>query len=165
MVLSGSAHLLQDTTPVLLVAAVVGSTPKDAPGEIMLSFGQEPGVFSIERNDGRCLLTMKWELTFKLQAAVHILVLQNRLLRGEPPELPGNVYGVFTFAGGARATPIECSWDVNAAGVIYRPAADAADVFEFILSEAAAIGLATGLAEQHAKNGVARQLAAMTSKT
>jgi hypothetical protein len=121
-----------------------------------MSFTREHGVFTTACDGVNCGIVVKWDVALRLMALVHVLVLQNRLLRGEPPELrivPDRTR-IFTLTGGLRSAPIECTWNAETADVTCGPvAAGAADQFELVLKEDAATELVVALAERMARNG------------
>jgi hypothetical protein len=85
-------------------------------------------------------------------------LLQNRILRGELPELrvSPNRTRVFKLTGGRRTTAIECSWNDQTADVrCGRDPEGAPDEFELLLGEEAATDLVLALAAQIANNGTA----------
>jgi hypothetical protein len=158
MELWGSSYLLQEAQPLRLVGTIGSSTERARPGRIRLSFHQEPGVFAVVQARGEWQLVVKWDLALNLIALVHILVLQNRLLRGEKPELgaPAQRDRVFTVSGGGRASFIVCSWDSSMKGIeCHEAAGGGPDQFELELMEEAAVELVAALAERVATNGVA----------
>ncbi len=97
-------------------------------------------------------------------ALVHVLVVQNRLLRGETPEVRvrPDRKRVFNVTGGLRSGPIECSWDAGTADIRCGPVVGGGgDQFELVIEEEAAAELVATLAERIAWNGTttARQQA------
>lgn len=156
----GSSYLLQDVQPVRLVGTIGSSTDRARFGAIRVSFHQEPGVFSLMHDGGRSQLVAKWDLALTLMALVHVLVLQNRLLRGETSELrqaPGRER-VFTVAGGGRGSPIVCSWDSSTIEVECSAVGEGGSgQFELVVKEEAAAELVATLADRIATNGVAAQ--------
>ncbi|MDC0746391.1 hypothetical protein [Polyangium mundeleinium] len=151
----GSSYLLHDAESVRLVATLGSSTDIVGTGTIYVSFVQEP-VFAVTRNGSRCELVVKWDVALRLMALVHVLVLQNKLLRGEAPEIRGapDRAQVFEVTGGLRSSPIVCSWDASTAGVEFRPVHEGmADPFELVMKEEAAVELVLTLAERIAHNG------------
>jgi hypothetical protein len=159
MELWGSSYLLQDVQPVRLVGTIGSSTERAAPGTIRVSFHQEPGVFAVMQDGVGSQLLAKWDLALRLMALVHVLVLQNRLLRGEKPELrSAERERVFSVAGGGRASPILCSWDSSTMDVECHAVGEGEpDQYELVLKEEAAAELVAALAERIATNGIAAQ--------
>jgi hypothetical protein len=125
-------------------------------GVIIICFTQEPGVFSATRNESKYELVAKWDMALRLMSLVHILVLQNRLLRGETLDgkvAPGRTR-IFDMSEGWRTSPIVCSWDAEITDVQCSPANEGSpDQFELVLKEEAAAELVAALAETIALNG------------
>jgi len=89
-------------------------------------------------------------------ALVHVLVLQNRLLRGEAPEVrvASDRKRIFCVTEGWRMSPIVCAWDASTADVESGPVhGGTADQFELVVKEEAAAELVMALAERIALNG------------
>lgn len=157
----GSSYGLQDVSPVRLIGGIAGSTPPDAPGTIRISFVQDAGVFSTVHEELTRRIIVKWDVALRLIALMHVLVLQNRLLRGESPDLriTRDRARLFSLTGGARSSAIECSWSATTSEVTCEPVAGGApDQFELVLGEDAAAELVAALAERIAINGVAKAL-------
>lgn len=159
MELWGSSYLLQDVEPVRLVGTIGSSTEQAGSGKIRVSFHQDPGVFAVMQDGVRSQLHAKWDLALRLMALVHVLVLQNRLLRGEEPALvvPSQMGRLFTVAEGRRASPVVCSWASSTVDVECNPVSDGGpDQFELVLKEDAAVELVVALAQRIATNGITR---------
>lgn len=108
------------------------------------------------RKETKCELVAKWDVALRLMALVHVLVLQNRLLRGEVPEVrvASDRMRVFSVTEGWRTSPIVCSWDAATVDVECNPVGEGmADQFEIVLKEEAAAELVMALAERIALNG------------
>jgi hypothetical protein len=155
MELWGSSYLLQDVEAVRLIASLGSSTDQESPGLVKVSFTQEPGVFATARRQQQSEIVAKWDVALRLMALLHVLVLQNKLLRSETPEIrvPSGKVRVFTVSGGWRSSPIVCAWNAATVEVECRPVEGAADQFELVLKEEAAAELAMSLAERFARNG------------
>jgi hypothetical protein len=125
-------------------------------GAIRFSFTQERGVFAVAWNESRCELIIKWDVALRLMALMHILVLQNRILRSETLDIrvmPDRMR-VFNVSEGWRASPIRCSWDAASTDVKCSPAsAESTEQFDLVLKEEAAAELVVALAERIARNG------------
>jgi hypothetical protein len=161
---SGSTYLLQDVEPVRLIG-VVGSWTEDGSGSVVVSFSHEPGVFTVTQSESEGELVVKWDVALKLMALLHIVVLQNKILRGETHEMRGapTQARVFTVTGGGRCSPITCRWEAMTLAVECKPVTDGPnDQFELVLTEAAATELVTDLAERIAANGTATPKAGRT---
>lgn len=74
MELWGSSYLLQDVAPTRLIATLGSSTPREAAGSVMLSFTQEPGVFTTVQRGSTRAVVMKWDLALRLMSLIHVLV-------------------------------------------------------------------------------------------
>jgi hypothetical protein len=112
-----------------------------------------------------CKIIVKWDVALRLMSLLHVLVLQNRLLRGESPELriTRDRSRIFVLTGGARSSEIECSWSAKVGEVTCEPViGGAADQFELVLGEDEAAELVMALAERIASNGAAKALAGGT---
>jgi hypothetical protein len=167
MELWGSSYLLHDTEPVRLVGILGSSTAKVGSGVIRLSFDQEPGVLFFACEESRCELVVKWDVALRLMTLMHVLVLQNRLLRGEAPENRemSERARVFDVTGGSRMSALVCSWDSSTADVEYCSVHEGiAEQFELVMKEEVAVELVVSLAETMALNGttIARKNSDMT---
>ena len=153
---------MHDAEPVRLVGTLGSSTGRAGSGVIRLSFNQESDVFFVACKESKCELVVKWDVALRLIALVHVLVLQNRLLRGEAPEIRdvSERTRIFDVTGGLRMSAIVCSWDASTADVECRPVHEGiAEQFELVVKEEAAAELVMSLAERMAFNGttVARE--------
>jgi len=86
-----------------------------------------------------------------------ILVLQNKILRGEAPEVrvASDRARVFDVTEGWRMSPIVCSWEASTVDVQCGPVHEGmADQFELVVNEEAAAELVMALAARIAFNGV-----------
>jgi hypothetical protein len=156
MELWGSSYLLHDAEPVRLVGTLGSSTDRGGSGVIRLSFNQEPGVLFAAFKESKCELVVKWDVALRLIALVHVLVLQNRLLRGEAPEIRdvSERTRIFDVTGGSRMSAIVCSWVASTVDIECRPVHDGvAEQVELVVKEEAAAELVTSLAERMALNG------------
>ncbi|MEO7596683.1 MAG: hypothetical protein ABI134_36090 [Byssovorax sp.] len=139
-----------------LVATLGSSTGRVGSGVIRLSFNQEPGVLFVMCKESKCELVVKWDVALRFMALVHLLVLQNRLLRDEAPEIRhvSERTRIFDVTGGLRMSAIVCSWDASTADVECRPVHEGiAEQFELVVREEAAAELVMSLAERMALNG------------
>lgn len=155
--LCGSSYLLQDVAPVRLVGALGSATARPGPGMVRLSFTQEPGVLTVTHDESGWRLVIKWDLALRLMALLHVLILQNMLLRDEAPKVrvAPDRSRVFTVTEGQRASSIVCSWNEAADDVECNLVEGTADELELTLKEGAAAELIMALAERIALNGTA----------
>lgn len=162
---NGSSYLLQDFAPIHLIGIVGASTPADARGTVKLTFAQQTEVFVAELGELRCKIIVKWDIAVRLIALIHILLIQNCIIRGTRLDLrisPDRVR-VFNVTGGRRTTSIEFSWSADALDVKCGLSPDGGPHdFELLLGEEAAAELVSALAEQIANNGTAMNVAATT---
>ena len=155
MELWGSSYLVQDCSPIKLVAMMGSSTPRESSGSVRISFMQEPGVLTVAEDASEVVLVVIWDVAVKLIALLQVLVLQNRLLRAETPLHTTIPLGrVFKVTGGAPSGNIVCSWAVGASEVKCRTVSDSVDQFELIIQEEAASQLAFAIAETLASTGL-----------
>lgn len=151
----GSSYLIQDVEPVRLIG-IIGASTETGAGSVRVSFNQDPGVFAVTQSGSEGALVVKWDVALRLMALLHIVILQNKILRGEAPEIgiaPCEAC-VFTVSGGGRGAPVTCSWDAAKPDVEYKRVTEgASDQFELVLTEKAAIELAADLAGRIAANG------------
>lgn len=165
----GSSYLVHDVQAVRLVGTIGSSTPQSQVGSVRLSFHREPGILSTTRNDVTTEIVAKWEVAINLIALIQVLLLQNKLLRGETAsgrlDTPGAT--IFTVSGGARGTPVTLSWDSTREDVrCNRVQGGSSEHFELVLEERAAAELVAALVERIAANGIAMgQTAADTRRT
>lgn len=152
----GSSYLLHDVMPTQLIATLGSSTSLDAVGSVGMSFTRTEGVLTATRDATSCRVHIKWSVAINLMALLHVLVLQNRLLRGESPEFWLSLEGERTFriAGGMRTGSIEIVWDASAADVTLEPFHEGGpDQFQLVMKERAAAALLVCLAERFAEDG------------
>lgn len=151
----GSSYLLQDVEPVRLVGVLGAWTGSTGAGIVTISFAQEPGALTLTNDETRWKLVVKLDLALRLLALLHVLVLQNMLLRGETPEIRATAdrSHTFTVTDGWRSSPITCSWDRSRADVECKQVDGMADQFELTLTEQLASEMATALAARIAQNG------------
>lgn len=156
MKLWGSSYLLHDVDPVKLIGTLGSFTDSKGVGTVQISFAQEHGVFAVARTESRCEFRIKWEVALRLLALMHILVLQNRMLRGEALDMrisPDRAR-IFHVSEGWRSSPIMCSWNAANPDVQCGPAsAGSVEQLDLWLKEDAAVELIMALAEQIARNG------------
>src|SRR5688572_23034914 len=138
----GSSYFLHDATPTTLVGGLGASTNASGSGTIRLSFAKDSEA--LELRDGGDLneLVAKWELAVKLVALLHILVVQNKLLRAEQPVLSTTTNGPPPFEVRADAkSGIVCRWSAETDGIVYNPTPDpeSPDQAELLLSEPVAV--------------------------
>jgi len=153
----GSSYLIQDVEPVRLIG-IIGASTEAGAGSVRVSFNQDPGVFTVTQTESEGTLVAKWDVALRLMALLHIVTLQNKILRGEASEIGSASCGacVFTVSGGERGAPVTCSWDAATPDVEYKRVAEGTgDQFELVMTEEAAIELVTDLAERIAANGAA----------
>jgi hypothetical protein len=159
MELFGSSYLLHDVEPVRLVGTLGSWTDSNGLGSIRVSFHQNSDIFSVVRGASECDLIAKWDIALRLMTLVHILVVQNKILRNEPPELrvATDKARVLRVTGGWRLSPIVCSWGVANGEIECNQVGDeAVDQFELVLKEEVAVELVMALAERVALNGTTR---------
>ncbi len=163
MELWGTSYLLQKTTPVGFLGSLGATTHCDGSGLIRLSFCREDKVLDV-RDDGSVIeFVMSWEVVLQLVPLLHILVLQNRLLRLEEPILPSPSpeKRFLSVWGRIRAGFFACTWKKDTNGVSYNPALDPEDPkqVELLFSENVAVELISALTEHIARNGIENHLA------
>ncbi|WP_437587438.1 hypothetical protein [Sorangium sp. So ce1000] len=155
----GSSYLLHDTSPLKLVGGIGATTDDDGGGQIRLSFVNTPGVLAVTVKNTLHELVIKRELAVQLVTLIHVLVLQNKIVRCEDPALPVGVgaKGGFSVVGG-DPPPFICAWETGATGIQYHSPPDPEGQAELVISEAAAVQLLSALAERMARIGTSRGL-------
>ena len=150
----GSSYLLQQSKPTKLVGGI-GATTEESNGQIRLSLWNTPGVLVVNSDNDTCELVIQPELAAQLVALIHILVLQNRILRNEPATLPPiGESNVFRVAAKSKGSFV-CTWDCEAAGVKCEPhlGSEAAGQSEVLIREDIALLFMCALACGMAKYG------------
>lgn len=153
----GSSYFLHDVTPTTLVGGLGASTNASGRGTIRLSFAKGSEALDVRYGGDLNELVAKWEVAVKLVALLHILVVQNKLLRAEQPVLSTKTNGPPLFEVRADAkSGIVCRWPVETDGIDYNPTPDpeSPDQAELLLSEPVAIHLIAGVVEAIARRGV-----------
>ena len=165
MVIWGSSYFLHDTEPVRLIGTIGASTDRSDLGSVVMSFAHQPDVFFAVHRGSKWELSVKWDVALRMVAIIHVLVVQNRLLRGESAELafrPGQS-PVFAVTGGAKRGPIVCNWEANTVGVECRPVEGMPEQMDLTLREDLATQLVTAFADRIARNRIASAPAAPKS--
>ncbi|MCA9591567.1 MAG: hypothetical protein KC657_40000 [Myxococcales bacterium] len=141
-----------------LLAGLGATTPPGEPGSVRISMTPHRGSLELTFSDTSCELTVSWEVALRLISLLHILILQNRLLRNEPAQLTsdGRRKQIFSLTGGEAQHPLRCSWNRAAPGVECAAAAAPDEEVEVVLREDAATELVMALVQRFARNGIAK---------
>ncbi|MBK9261554.1 MAG: hypothetical protein IPM54_17330 [Polyangiaceae bacterium] len=162
MELWGTAYSFHATTVTKLAGLVAASTHDSGGGTIRIVFDNNGDVIKVNATDQTIEVVIKWEVILQLTTLLHVLVLQNRLLRSEDPVLPAPTHDkrIFNVWGRIRAGFFACGWATTAEGISYNPALDpeAPDHVEIVLSEAIAVEFISALTEAISRNGIRNHL-------
>jgi hypothetical protein len=149
--------LLHNTGPIELVGSIGSTTEEREGGQILISFASTPGVLAVRARERTHELEIKWEMALRLMTLIQVLVLQNRLLRGEEPVHPvcAGTEGGFSVEGNAFSVYV-CTWETGTAGIDSDPQSDpeTADQARLAMSEVVALQLVGALAEKMARTAV-----------
>lgn len=158
MELWGSSYLVQDVVPGRLVGAIGASTNTVGVGTIRMSLVQEVDICALTREGGAWRVSTKWDIALRIVALLHLLLVQNRLLRHESPTL--EIVGVgeqrFAVSSGGQASAVSWSWDCAASGIDVNPVAGDSGQFEIVLVEGVAVELVHALVKSMAEYGASR---------
>jgi hypothetical protein len=149
----GSSYFLHDTAPIKLVGGVGATTGDDRKGQLTLSFANTPELLEWSVTGPVEQLVVKWELAVQLVALIQVLLLQNKVLRNEEPELHLGDAGHFTVAASGTA-PLVCAWPHGEGAHCFPPPiGEPGAQVELKLSDEVALQLVSALAIAIASEG------------
>lgn len=164
MELWGSLYLLQESAPTKLVGTI-GSSTGPIEGQVNVSFLNDVKVLHLVVGVDLCELSITSDLAMRLIAFLHILLLQNRILRSEERVIGDPVDPSSRFETAWAAEPIlVCTWRRDHGGVrVQVEGAEAGTQVELVLTEDAAVDLLRSLAKAVARRGVRNALVGRVS--